>query len=237
MVAAKHFDAWGLSRTALVLSLLLHVFAALSLWRGHLSLRWPEPPLPPVVDVDLVPDTMGKPVPSAKPPPPPPASPRALPDQPQLEEGRLAERSSPAGLTRADSHSTGSGAGTTLKREPARRAGKRVATQTVRDKILAQVLRHWQVPPELRGRDATISLSVEVERDGWLAAPYSARAPWNPAAAIDHYNDWAPGSLQRRVSESLYRALREAQPLTLPPAAMAAAPLTVPLRFRPADIR
>ena len=99
------------------------------------------------------------------------------------------------------------------------------------------MLKHWRVPEEIKNDEGMVSFSVDILRDGWLGAPFSARTPWNPAAAVNDYASWPAGGMQRRVADSIYRALRDAQPLSLPPEVMKVTPLTVKLAFRPMDVR
>ncbi len=111
------------------------------------------------------------------------------------------------------------------------------ATQSERDQILSQVLPLWQRPAGLVvGAHTTVRLRVLVLADGTLGPPFAAGAAWNPARAIVNYAAMPPGDPWRKALENLYLALRLAQPLKLPPALLAKAPVTAILDFRVADV-
>lgn len=198
---------------AAALSALLHLAAALA-W---LDLPLPKidvPDEPPSITVDIVPPERapaaaeGKPAPKAQ-----SSAPDVLPI-PQLEEAP------------------------NLLRAPAPPKPGKPLTRTERDVILGQVIRQWRPPKELRAfPDAAMDVDVVVLADGMLAPPFSAGAPWNPAAAIEGYDALPPDHLKRTAAEAFYRALRTAQPLRLTPDMKAKAPLKVRLVFRYRDVR
>lgn len=111
-------------------------------------------------------------------------------------------------------------------------------TASERDRVLAQVLRHWKPPSELVAFvDAEFKVQVTVLADGTLAAPFSMRSAYDPGAAIDGWNALHPDDPARRGGESFYRALRQAQPLRLTTTLAAKAPFPVILDFRVKDVR
>lgn len=215
------------------LSALLHLLLAL-VWLGFPAAE-NHAPAEQAIQVEI-----------AAPPPPPAqhaAEPQAKPKPaaeapkpiPQLEEGILAQRSStpklkpdaapvPSPQPRAEV------APKPKKPEP--------PTQNERDFVLSQVLRHWRPPSELAARDhADVRVSVIVDANGYFDEIYDARRPWNPAAVFDGYNDLSPDDVRRRTVDAFYRAIRQAQPVRLPPALKAKAPFRVPLDFRFKDAR
>ncbi len=232
------------SRAAFIVSLAFHLGIGVSLWADV----WPHaspPPEPAALKAELVQEPPRQPTP---PPPAPPPKPQPVaappvngggPVAPQLRAGDLAQHSSPGQADDDDDDQADddSPAAIAMPRPPLKPAhGKGRPTQTERDLILAQVLRHWRVPAMLRGFPKPITFSVQVLADGSLGPPYSARSPWNPAAAIDDYDKSQPGSLFRQATESLYQALRQAQPLKLPQQLLAKAPFEVRLDFRVSDV-
>lgn len=231
----------------IVLSAALHAVVVLFLW-GDVFPRSP-PTEPEVVSVEVVaePALVPEPPPPPQPPPPAEAPPAVAPPppppppplaKPQLEPGPLARHSdaaSDAGARADDRPRQPAERDGAAPREDERKGGRRQVTQTERDMILAQVLKHWRAPDELRIPDAVITLSVQIRPDGTLGEPYHYQSPWNPAKAISRYAEMVPGSLEQRAVESLYRALRQAQPLHLPAAVLAKAPFEIQLGFRPID--
>ncbi len=201
---------------AAALSLLLHLAVALAWMWPRLSDLPDEPP--PAIAVEIVPAP--KPPEAAReaaPPPAPSAAPPAAKPIPQLDDpAPVTERSTPAAVSRR----------------------KLAPTRSERDMVLSQVVRHWRPPAALAAyADAEFAVTVTVLGDGMLAGAFSARAPFDPAAAIEGYAGLDARDLRRQASESFYRALRQAQPLTLPPALAAKAPFDVVLEFRVRDVR
>lgn len=195
---------------AAVLSLLVHLLAAL-VW------MWPDLPDradDPVgaVAVEIVPAVPAKPAERAAEPVAPPPEAKAIP---QLDDAPVAARSTAAPAP-----------------APVRKAPP---TRSERDRVLSQVVRLWAPPPALAAYpEAEFAVKVTVLADGTLAGAFSVRAPYDPAAAIDGYA--RQQGVERQASESFYRALRQAQPLRLPPALAAKAPFDVVLEFRVRDV-
>lgn len=217
---------------ALFLSILLHVLLALA-WLGF-PLPEPKADQEQAQAVELVPEPPKTEKPKAQTPPPSPQpEPPALTKQvPQLQEGKLAEKSSPPQPQKAETPNPQPLAQPSLK--PTKTAP---VTQTERDFVLSQVLRHWRPPGELASyRNADVSVSVTVGADGYLTDMYDARRPWNPAEVFDGYGALAAGDLQRRTVDAFYQAIRQAQPLRLPDALRAKAPFKVRLDFRFRDV-
>ncbi|MCR6631351.1 MAG: hypothetical protein NVV74_15615 [Magnetospirillum sp.] len=213
----------------LALSALLHVLLAL-VWLGF---PLPEGPSEqePAIQVELAPEP-------AKPPAsPPPAKPQAAagPDSPipQLEEGALAQRSSPPKPRESSLVPPAPRAEAAVRpRKP------EPVTQNERDFVLGQVLRHWAPPKDLAGyAKGEVRVAVTVRADGYFDDIYDARRPWNPAAAFDGYTMLAADDIQRRTIDALLKAIRQAQPVKLPPALLAKAPFPVRLDFRFKDVR
>lgn len=219
----------------LLLSALLHLLLAL-VWLG-----FPAPQDRPsgeqAMQVDLAPE-MPRPEP-AKPPPAaaPPGKEPAAPEQgrpiPQLEDGILAQRSSQPKAKAAapvPPEPRAEMAPKPRKPEP--------VTQSERDFVLGQVLRRWSPPRELSAYDkADIRVTVVVGADGYFDDVYDARRPWNPEAVFDGYAALSPHDIQRRTVDAFYRAIRQAQPVRLPPALKVKAPFPVRLDFRFKDAR
>lgn len=221
----------------LVLSAVLHLLLAL-VWMGF--------PMPehhaeePVIQVELT---------AAPPPAPAPqsesghkaAAPRATEQGipvPQLEEGILAQRSSRPLVKEPDTAPAAPQARPEPKPEPKPKKPPPV-TQNERDFVLGQVMRHWVQPKELSARDdkAHVRLAVTVGPDGYFRDIYDSRRPWNPVEVFDGYNSLPPNSLERRTIDALLRAVRQAQPVKLPPALREKAPFEVRLDFRFKDVR
>lgn len=214
----------------LVLSALVHA-ALLLAWAG-----FPLPEAPPqekAIKVELAAEIKPPPPKVAEPQPQPqpaPAQPEAR-QIPQLQPGELAEKSSappkPAAAPPAP-------------RPLAAEAPKKPApvTQNERDFVLSQVLRFWKPPRELAAYDsAELAVGVTVGPDGFFADGYDARRPWNPDEVFDGYGRLHPQDVQRRTVDAFYRAIRQAQPVRLPPALKAKAPFRVRLEFRFKDVR
>lgn len=230
MTAAVVSDLAAESRSrtglAFALSAAAHLLIAWFLMFGPDFLSSFNAPLasdPPAITVDLVP-------PADLPKPPAPALPpepirRVIPN---LSPGKLAKETRPGSETTKDKAAQ---AGVTVhpKAEP---------TISERDLVLAQVLRHWRRPPQLALlEDGAVTLAVSVLGDGSLGPPFARSQPWNPGQAIAGYDGMPQGSPQRRVVESIYQALRDAQPLALPPELKAKAPFDLRLDFRFRDVR
>ncbi|MBI5165403.1 MAG: hypothetical protein HY985_16055 [Magnetospirillum sp.] len=233
------------------LSLLLHVLAAVA-WGLHRIPTVPEER--PPINADLVAQMPDPRPPPPKPEPPKPEPPKAEPPKPEpakapppkppkempaplhLTPGKLAEKSSSGGperqaaaVFRAPVH------GLSLKSGEAALRPVSGATRTVRDLVLAQVLRYWRNPARNWAQDPVMSLEVTVRADGKLAEPFGSDDGWNPAAAIEGWPAMLPSDPRRKLLESFYLALRMAQPLDLPPELTAKLPMTVTLDFRLRD--
>jgi hypothetical protein len=214
----------------LVLSVLVHVVVLVA-W---LDVQLPEPPAEPAaMVVDLVPPPPSPPADEAK---PAAAQPRPEPEArqiPQLQEGALGAASSPVAPAKPVAGPPA------LKAEiaPPRKKPPPV-TQTDRDFVLSQVLRNWKPPRELAAYDkADVHVAVTVGADGYFAEAYDARRPWNPNEVFDGYAGLHPQDIQRRTIDAFYRAIRQAQPVKLPPELRGKAPFNVRLDFRFRDIR
>lgn len=232
---------------ALVLSLLLHALIALA-WLGFPLPRPDAAQEPPAVSVDLVPAPPPAPAPAPAPAAPPqsppqspgpttvPSRPMAPPPPPQLQAGELAEKSSPPLPERPAAKAPAEG-GPGVAASPAPKRPKPV-TQSERDFILSKVLAHWRMPAALVPfAQAQTSIHVRVMADGYFADIYDGRRPWRPAEVFDGYDQLAPQAVQRQVIDALYRALRAAQPISLPAPLKAKAPFDVRLDFRFRDVR
>ncbi|CAA7624716.1 conserved hypothetical protein [Magnetospirillum sp. LM-5] len=217
----------------LVLSALVHLALAIA-WLGFPIPRIKDPE-PPSVAVELVPPPAQKPAPPADQggaKPQPEKDGRAIP---QLEQGELAQRSSPAPAK----ESTAPSAVVAKPAEKLAAVKKPIpVTQNERDFVLSQVVRQWKPPKELAAYDqADMRVSVTVRPDGYFAEIYDSRRPWNPDEVFDGYSQLHPQSIQRRTIDALYRAIRQAQPLKLPEALKAKAPFAVRLDLRFKDAR
>lgn len=220
------------------LSALLHLLLAL-VWLGFPAAE-NKAPAEQAIQVDIA----AEPLRPAPPPPPNPAAAVKPPAPaatelgkpiPQLEDGVLAQRSSSPKL-KSDAAPVPS---PQPRAEVAPKPKKpEPPTQNERDFVLSQVLRHWRPPSELAARDhADVRVSVIVDANGYFDEIYDARRPWNPAAVFDGYTDLPPDDVRRRTVDAFYRAIRQAQPVRLPPALKAKAPFRVPLDFRFKDAR
>lgn len=154
---------------------------------------------------------------------------------PQLEEGTLAQRSSTPRLKAEDKPVAAPEPRTDIAPKPKK---PEPVTQNERDFVLGQVLRNWHPPKELAAYErADVRVTVTVQADGYFADAYDGRRPWNPGAVFDGYAMLPPDSIQRRTVDAFYRAIRQAQPVRLPPALKAKAPFPVRLDFRFKDAR
>ncbi len=218
----------------LALSAVLHLVLAL-VWMG-----FPTPENrsaeEQVIQVELAAPPQASPaVPAGKP------VPSKAPEQgvpvPQLQEGTLAERSSRPQLKEPETAPSTPQALPEPKPQAKPKKPPPV-TQNERDFVLGQVMRHWVQPKELTQYDtAGVRLSVEIGPDGHFRDIYDSRRPWNPAEAFDGYDSLPPNSVQRRTIDALLRAIRQAQPVRLPPALREKAPFKVRLDFRFKDVR
>ncbi|MTJ82101.1 MAG: hypothetical protein F8N37_13985 [Telmatospirillum sp.] len=247
----KRPETWF--RWALILSALLHA-ALLVLFLNRDWLFGPPPQIQPEpLVVDLVPSPV-RPQPRPKPPeqkpaeqkppeqkPPEQKPPEQKPSQPrppermaatapltrpQLQPGRIAERSSvphPADRNGA----AGTSLALALPAAPGgtapSKAGKPgisgpegpALTQSEQDFILAQIMKYWRVDfhaPEARG--LTLSGVFFVQADGTLASPVNKDDPWNPEAIVADYG--ALSRYRREAVDGFLLAMRLAQPLELP---------------------
>lgn len=220
-----------LPRTALALSLALHILVVLA-WLG-----FPTPERRPdeaAMSVELTP----APEPAKAKPSDAPLGQGAETTGaasegkviPQLEEGGLAAHSSPPKARPALAPPAPNAVVAPKKPAP--------VSQNERDFVLSQVIRHWHPPRELAAYDkADVSVAVIVDANGYFDEDFDARRPWNPARVFDGYNSQSPQSLQRRSVDAFYQAIRKAQPVRLPPALKAKAPFPVRLDFRFKDAR
>jgi len=111
------------------------------------------------------------------------------------------------------------------------------ATQTERDFLLSQVVRHWRNRPNFEWpSDAVVQLRVKVLPNGHLATPFNASEQYVPEVAISGYEGMGRGDPRRALLESLYVALRVAQPFTLTPELKAKAPFDTVLDFKLSDV-
>lgn len=215
-----------------MLSALAHALV-LALWIGVPPSATPnEPPAPETaMMVELAP-TAPEPVKHAPQAPPAEHGGNDIHQIPQLQEGALANRSSPATPEKPAAAPPVPNAVTALKPKKAARV-----TQNEHDFVLSKVLRHWALPKELaQGQDGVFSIGVTVRADGYFADQYDAHRKWNPAEAYDGYNSLPPQSLERRIIDSMYQAARQAQPIALPPALREKAPFDLKLSFRAKDV-
>ena len=194
---------------------------------------------PAAMQVDLVPPT----------PPPPPAAPAqeaatpATPPAPegkpvpQLAEGDLADKSTPVPEKQGPSPAKATALSLQSVPKPVEKKPAPI-NQNERDWVLSRVLHQWQAPPGLAAyQRADIRLKVTVLADGHFSDIYDSRRAWNPNDVFDGYGALSPQSLQRRTIDSVYGAIRKAQPLALPAALKAKAPFDLRLDFRFKDAR
>lgn len=239
MLAAPALDPDLLSaprrnRIPLLLSGLLHLVLLL-VWLGFPNAEHKREP-EQAFEVELAasptpPSPAGRPQP-VEAPKPQPATESGAPI-PQLEDGVLAQRSSmPKPKVAADDKPAPQAVAATKPKKP------EPVTQNERDFVLGQVIRHWHPPRELGAYDkADIRVSVVVRADGYFDDIYDARRPWNPGAVFDGYGSLRPDDIQRRTVDAFYQAIRQAQPVRLPPALQTKAPFPVRLDFRFKDAR
>lgn len=216
-----------------LVSVVLHVLVALA-WLGFPASLPSLPEEPKAMEVEIVPPPPAKAAQEAKPQPEAQqAAPRPLPQGvplPQLEDGMLAQRSN-AGVKGDPAPSREAAPSVPDPVKPKAKPGP--VTQNERDLVLSQVLRHWRPPREAAIlTDPTIRVGVTVLADGTFGAPFSRNAPYNPGAAIEGWSSLHPDDIRRRTTEAFYRALRDAQPLRLPPELKAKAPFDVTIVFR-----
>lgn len=216
--------------TSLILSLLLHL-ALVLVWVGFPASA-PDRHEDPAMAVDLVPsppETEEKraSAPSSSSPSEPA---RAIP---QLAPGALAEQSSQPSPPQPQAEAA------PVPKAPVVEKPKKAppVTQNERDWVLSRVLRHWRPPNDLAAYDkAELQVQVTIEADGYFAQPYDARQPWNPGEVFDGYASLPPSSIQRRTIDAFYRAIRAAQPLSLPSALKEKTPFRIRLDFRVRDV-
>ncbi|OIR07966.1 hypothetical protein GALL_98290 [mine drainage metagenome] len=89
--------------------------------------------------------------------------------------------------------------------------------RTIASFILARISEFWTPPPELRGHGVHLHLSLDVHPDGTFGSIYGMEQPWNPMAAIPQLAVLPEGDPARNALINFYRALRDIQPLHLPP--------------------
>lgn len=220
-------------RAALALSLVLHLLLAAA-WLG-----FPVPEISPEAEEPALSVEIASEPPRQEPakPSPQPASAAERQEErlmpiPQLQEGRLAAQSSPPKdkASPVPPQPSANGIGNAKKSAP--------PSQSERDLVLSQVLKHWRPPTELRAYEkADIRVTVIVDADGYFDDVYDARRPANPAGVFDNYNALPAQDVQRRTIDAFYHAIRKAQPIRLPPALKAKAPFPVALDFRFKDAR
>ncbi len=204
----------------------------------------PEPAKPQEQSPADVPMPLPKPTPPVTAPPKPPP-------KPVLEEGNLGSESKAAKHNWLDdmeaAQQTKEARTTALfgqATEPMSWAqgekhsgGNGPATQNERDFLLSQVVRQWRNRPVFNWQpDAVVHLRVRVLPDGYLASPFNSKERYAPNQAIIDYDNMARNDPRRMVLESLFVALRVAQPLTLPSELRAKAPFDTVLDFKLVDV-
>jgi outer membrane biosynthesis protein TonB len=211
----------------------------------------PEAPKPEVPKPEAKPTPpTDTPMPLPKPTPPVAAPLKPLP-KPVLEEGKLGKESK-AGkhnwlddviAQEADKEGGATSPfGQATERMSWSQGTKRgesggAATQSERDYLLGQVIRQWRNRPNYNwSNDAVVHLRVRVLKDGYLASPFNSKERYSPELAIIDYGTMAKNDPRRIVLESLYVALRVAQPLTLAPELRAKAPFETVLDFKLVDV-
>ena len=216
----------------------------------------PQPPPPPKEEVQPQPDPVPQAAASQPPPPKPVPKPQQVvvpykpPPKPVLEEGKIAKES------KAPKHNWLDDAPDDMPKESrtvtpfakssepmawskgaARAETEGAATQTERDYLLSQVVKHWRNRPVVDWPpDAVVHLRINVLPDGHLAAPFNALEHYTPELAIVDFANMPRGDPRKAVLESLYVALRIAQPFILTPELRAKAPFETILDFRLVDI-
>lgn len=218
------------------LSALLHLLALL-VWLGFPASE-PRRPEEQAIQVELASEPPRPPArvaPAVEPQAKQPAAEQQGAPIPQLEEGVLAQRSSTPKLKPQDAAKAPPEPRTDIAPKPKK---PEPVTQNERDFVLGQVLRSWHPPKELAAYEkADVRVTVTVQADGYFADAYDGRRPWNPAEVFDGYGSLPPDSIQRRTIDAFYRAIRQAQPVKLPPVLKAKAPFPVRLDFRFKDAR
>lgn len=262
----KGLHGWRetMSGAALLLSMILHLCLVFAIWGDRFPRFRPKPELPPLmVDIVVLESPEEKAPEPPKPPPTRTPSPQRPPDaseappapppppKPQLTPGRIAKQSTPGG----------SGPERTLEKAPQiqaipntpapERKGELglslgpmgptapemgVATQNERDFLLSQILAVQGRPLSVWGIRGVIRLRVDVLADGTLGPPFEASGPYRPDKAIADYEGLPRTDPRRGLMESLYVALRVAQPLRLTPEMRAKAPFQATLDFRTVDV-
>ncbi|MBC7907808.1 MAG: hypothetical protein H7Y60_13840 [Rhodospirillaceae bacterium] len=232
MIRAEHRDR-NTRWVPLGLSLVLHLLLALA-WLGF-PMPEPRQDEEPSITVEIAPRSepakpkmsdgpLGENKGEAQ-----PSEAKAIP---QLEQGGLANQSSPP-KPKPDMAPPSPRAEAVLKPKKAE-----PVTQNERDFVLSQVIRHWHPPRELAAYEkADVMVAVIVDANGYFDEDFDARRPWNPAGVFDGYASLHPQSLQRRSVDAFYQAIRKAQPVRLPPALKSKAPFPVRLDFRFKDAR
>lgn len=178
-------------------------------------------------------------------PPPPPVMEPPAPPPPRPEPTQLASpkpvappqlvRAPPAEKSAAPKQAPlESGISFSNKAKPAPPPGD--LSQSAQDLILAQVLRMWHFDnTAFKGGNDTITMIININRDGTLAETMHKNSPWNPNTVIRGYDQMPDGPV-RRALESILLALRTAQPLQLPPDDGKGWPRRMVIRFRPGDL-
>ena len=263
MVDLRRFRPKSIPWTMLI-SVLLHVGLVLILWT---QVIWPQlPEQPQAISVDIVPDAPKR-KPPPPPPPEPEQPPKPQEQQPQqrsdpkpevrpvapiqFEKGKLG-KTSKSGKLEADRDSDSPQQEYPRLVESPRapptepmsmtRGQKRlidpgIATQNERDLLLTQILARWKRPMADFPEGVVVQLRVRVLADGYLADPFDGRARYAPQTAIVGFAQMRPDDLRAVILETLYLAIRVAQPLTLPPELRAKAPFETVLDFNLSDAR
>lgn len=198
-----------------------------------------------------------KPEPEAKAVEQPKAQPRSMPPpikpgpKPVMEPGKLAKESHESkhnwldDVGNADSKTSAPSLASLMSRPTESMAVSNgghqedtggPATQSERDFLLSQILTKWKRPFGTWPPDAVVRLRVRVQADGYFAPPFNAHMPYSPASAIAGYEQMGRGDPRLAVLETLYVAIRVAQPLTLAVELRAKAPFEISLDFKLADV-
>ena len=109
-------------------------------------------------------------------------------------------------------------------------------TQSERDLLLTQILGRWKHPSGDWPPNVVVQLRVRILPDGHMAAPFDSRDKYTPNEAITGYESMGYGDPRLQLLETLYVAIRVAQPLTLPPELKAKAPFETVLDFKLSDV-
>jgi hypothetical protein len=112
-------------------------------------------------------------------------------------------------------------------------------TQTERDVILAQIIKHWRfnlTSPE--AKELTINGSVVVLPSGMLAPPFNGNDPWDLGKAMPQYEQYVKNgnTFLSELMFSFYTALRLSQPFDLPASAEGTWPKKISISFRFKDL-